>query len=239
MGHTASVTDDVPVDHRGRSRPLYQRRSKVPQPMRVARWARLAYGLFPGLRLIAMEDPRAGAPMAGLGLLTLSLAVFLTTRWDVVQEMLRRIGADPALQLVHAGLIGLMILSFECLRLGSAFLDRARADIAPRAMAALWIPSLAALLSAPATGPLAPALVEPALAAAAVLWVGVTPPALYCIVDVLLPPSATRRQVERYGPPAVAAAVLLGLGYLLLAPHPEWSAALEGYGFTVLPRWLG
>jgi hypothetical protein len=217
---------------------MYARRSGVPQPVRVARWSRLAYGLFPGLRLIATSSPRDGAPAAVLGLVTLGLAIGLATRWGVVADSLSRIGARPSVQLVQAALIWLLVLAFEFLRLGSALPERTRSEVAPRALAALWIPTLLVAVGAPAVVPLAPDWMEPAVAAAAVVWWGSTPAVLYCSLDVVMPPSSARRRFEQVGLRAFVALTLAVLLYLFVVPHPGWAEELRELGFVVLPDWI-
>src|SRR5688572_463043 len=82
--------DDPLIDHKGRSKPLYKRRSKRP-PRPSARWrpgafSKLMLGVFPGVRLMALESVPDGLPYAIIGTLALIASVLLATRLGVTFE---------------------------------------------------------------------------------------------------------------------------------------------------------
>lgn len=226
-----------PVDHRGRSRPLYSRRSGSTAPPRTQRWARLATGMFPGLRLMATESVQSGAAFAVLGMATLGMAIVMATRWEVFGETLRRIHGRHELQLFQAAGILALVVAFELLRLASCTAERQKSPA--RILAVVWLPSLLVVLSAPATGPLRPQLVEPMVAAAAVLAWGSSLPAVVSILDVILPVGAARRRVEQVGLWVYVGCTGLGLAYLFLWPHPTWAISLRKMGLSVLSSWFG
>lgn len=227
------VDEGSPVDHRGRSRPLYTPRS-AERPAAHSRWARLLYGAFPGLRTMALEDFTTGAPVAGLGLLTVAVGVFLVTSLDVTAEVLRGLDAEPALLLGQIGLIWLMVLSFEMLRLGASGVTKSRGPRAPRVLATGFWPGAAVCIGALGGAELWPALTQALFVGSLLLFLGSWPAVAYCILDVLFPPWGTRRRVERWTLGTVGGAAALIVGWLVLWPHPEWSARASWVGWDLV-----
>lgn len=180
---------------------------------------------------MALEDFSRGAPIAGLGLLTAAVGIFLFTSLDVTADVLRRIDAYPSLLLVQVGLLWLMIAAFEVLRLGSSGVDRSRGPRAPRILATLCLPGAALAAAALAEAPLWPRLCQALFVTGLIGFLGSLPAVAFCVVDVLLPPSGQRRRLERMfvrGAVGLAGLVLL---WLLAWPHPTWSARADWVGW--------
>ncbi|MGF1510524.1 MAG: hypothetical protein ACFB9M_13575 [Myxococcota bacterium] len=231
--------DDAPVDHKGRSRPIYERRSGQQQPLRTSRWARLLLGIFPGLRFMAGHDGTRGFPFMILGLLVLGACITLVSLWSVTRDQLDRIGGAPALMLLHAGLIGLLLLAFEALRLATAFPDRTRSTVrTPRFIAFGFLPSAAVVLAAPTLTPLAPRLMEAFVAASGVILLGSLPAMAASGLQPLIPPSDTRRRWMMAAALTYTGIVAMGLLWAVALPHPEWAARLERAGLVVMASWV-
>ena len=217
---------------------MYTPRSSTARPRGLSRWARLLYGVFPGLRTMAFEDFAAGAPIAGLGLVVAAVGIFLFTSLDVTAETLRRVEARPELLLVQIGLVVLMVAAFEGLRLGSSGFERSRGPRAPRVLAAACLPSTALWVAALAAAPLAPRLTQAAVVLGLLLCLGSLPAAVFCVTDMLLAPSGARRRYERLWVGGAGAISALTLLWLIVWPHPAWSARADWTGWEIVAALL-
>jgi hypothetical protein len=232
------VEEGQPVDHRGRSRPLYTPRSGH-RPRTVSRWSRLLYGVFPGLRRMALDDPRAGAPVAGLGVLVVAVGIFLFTSLDVTMEVLRRIDAHESLLMVQVGLIWLMVLAFEVLRLGSSGIERTRGPRAPRVLATLFLPALAIVVGTVAEASLLPRVNQALFVFGVLVFIGSWPAVIFCTVDMVLPASGIRDRWERFSLMSSGALSIVALLWLVLWPHPTWAERASWVGWDVVSAVLG
>jgi hypothetical protein len=233
-----ATRNDAPIDHKGRSRPLYERRGGSAQPVRTARWTRLVQGFFPGLRIIAQEDVTQGIPFTILGVVVAGVGVVLWAEWSATAAQLERLHAHPSLMLAHAGLLWLLLWAFEALRLGSAFTDRSRGPRTPRFISTLLFPSLAVVLATPVLAPLAPRPMEALVVAAAVTALGAVPATLASVLQTLMPPSGARTRMMRVAGAAYAALLLSGLGLAVAVAHPESASRVESWGLVVVGRVL-
>jgi hypothetical protein len=225
------VEEGAPIDHRGRSKPLYTPRSGN-RPHPLSRWARLVYGVFPGLRTMALDDFQAGAPIAGLGVVVAAVGIFLFSSLDVTIEVLRRIDADPSLLMVQVALIWVMVLAFEGLRLGSSGLDRMRGPRAPRILATLCLPAGAVVVGTLAEASLIPRLNEALFVFGVLAFIATWPAVAFCIADAVLPASGSRDRWERTVIIIAASASVAALAWLVLWPHPEWAQRASWIGWT-------
>lgn len=231
------MTDDLsPFDHKGRSRPIYERRSGV-GPGRTGRWTRLLLGLWPGLRIMSQQSVAAGAPYAVLGVLLISQAVLLASSWPVMEEAIVRYRARESVLLVPAGLIFASVMAFELLRLGTAH-PRASPRWSRR-LASLLLPCAGWCAAAPGLAPLAPRWVEASAFAAAVLAGAALSAAFACVVEVLAVASPRRRRWTRRAYGVMAALTGLTLAVLTFVPHPEAAERARGAGMIVLAHLLG
>lgn len=228
------MDEGSPIDHRGRSRPLYTPRSKTPRPQALKGRDKLIYGLFPGLRVMATEGFSAGGPVAGLALLVIGVGIFLFTSLDVTLEVLKRVDARPEVALIQIGLWVLAVTVFELLRLGSSGFERSRGPRAPRALATVLLPALALGYASMTSASLAPRLTEATFVTAFVLALGSLPAAVYCAIEVLMAPSEARRRAERGWVGAAGAVSGLVLVWLAFWPHPVWSARADWTGWDVV-----
>ncbi|NJK88963.1 MAG: hypothetical protein HC923_05845 [Myxococcales bacterium] len=235
-GQEVDVEDTAPVDHRGRSRPLYSPRSGA-RPPTVSRWTRLVYGIFPGLRTMAFESFSRGVPFAVLGLLTLSFGVFLATSLEVTADVIERIAASPKLELAQWGLILATVLAFEVLRFGSSGVERVRGPRAPRWLSMLFLPSLVLAIESLLASHLWPSLCQATFFGAVIVFLGAVPAVGFCTTEVLVPPSTERRRLERIATGIYGTAILGAVLYLIVIPHPEWSR-IAWYAGWDLAAWL-
>lgn len=228
------MTEDLsPIDHKGRSRPIYDRRSAI-GPARTNRWARLLVGLWPGLRIMAQRSLVAGAPYAILGALLVSQAVLLVSNWPLMEEAVAQYRARDAVLLLPAGLVFASVMAFEWLRLGTS---RA-SNRWPRILASFLLPCAGWCAAAPGLAPLAPRWVEASAFAAAVVAAAAVPAAFACVVDVLVVASPRRLRWTRRAFASMAGLALLTLLVLFLVPHPEAAERARGAGMLVLAQLL-
>ncbi len=179
--------DEPLIDHKGRTKPLYKRRTKRP-PRSQKRWrpgafTKLLLGTFPGARLIVLESVNGGLPYAIVGLLALIATVFLATRVGVTMESLRILAIEPYWFLIHAAALVVAVAIYELARMGASLEERTDKPRAARAAAALVLPTLLITIGAPKLVPLHPRLVEATWLGATVLLLGVLPATIRCVFD--------------------------------------------------------
>ncbi len=226
--------EDAPVDHRGRSRPLYPHRTGRPQS--TSRTSRVLLGLFPGLRLLASDDGRKGIPVALLGLATVAAAVFLFNSLEMTAELLERIDASPRFLSGQLGLIWLMALIFEVLRYRSS--GHTRPPTAPRAFATLCLPAALMMVGTATYARVWPELHQALFAAAAIVFFGCIPAVGFTLTDLVLPPSSGRRSIERTGLIGWMAGTTLIVVWFFVVPHPGWSRSAWYAGWDLLAELL-
>jgi hypothetical protein len=230
------------LDHKGRSKPLYARRSMRPPPgaRRLHPALDFVLGFFPGARMMAREQVVAGLAYAAIGLLCLIPGLLVTASWSTRRAQIEALGIDAQWLLPQAILVISSVVLFELLRFVSS-MDRIRGRLrTARALASLALPALAVVLGGPAVIALGPGIIEP-------LWLGawlVAMTALIAAADCL----PTRSEEEASGGWKLALGgaatfvvlALIGLGVLLLKPATTSairSAASEA-GFQIVPQLL-
>ncbi|MEM9114169.1 MAG: hypothetical protein AAGD10_11470 [Myxococcota bacterium] len=231
------MTEEIsPIDHKGRSRPIYERRSGGGGPVRTNRWTRLLVGLWPGLRIMAQGRASAGAPYALLGVLLVSQAVLLGSNWKVMEEAIAQYGAQASLLLVPGVLIWASVMAFELLRLATAHL---RPPVPwARIMASFLVPCAGWCIFAPGLVALAPRWVEASAFAAAILAAAAVPATFASVVEVLTVASPSRRRWTRWAYAGMACLGFLIVALVVLVPHPEAAGQAEGAGWRVLAALL-
>jgi hypothetical protein len=234
--------DDPLVDHKGRSKPLYKRRTKRP-PRPPARWrpgnfSRLLLGTFPGARLMVMESVPDGLPYAIVGTIALIAGVLLATRLSVTFETLRILAIKQYWFLIHCTALLVTVFVYELARLGSSLEERNDSPKAARAAASLLLPAGLIGAAAPGLIPLHPPLVEATWLAAMVLLLGALPAALRCLFDFSKLFETPRSKMLA----GMAAALLLGISLATVLGIDDArraiASAAASAGFEILPRLL-
>lgn len=228
------------LDHKGRSKPLYARRSIRPQQAQPPRALDLLLGLFPGARMMARERVASGMTYTVLGLFSLILAVIVVVGWSSRVETMTTLGIDPRWLLLHAGVVLISVTLFEALRLASSMdLIRGRLRLT-RALAALTLPCLVVLIGAPALLAFAPGPLELA-------WVA-------SLIGVAIALIATVDSVHQRSDEEASGGIKLALGgtasvlivasvtmVILWLDHgmtQRLAAAATDAGFKIIPRLL-
>lgn len=228
------------LDHKGRSKPLYARRSIRPQQAQPPRALDLLLGLFPGARMMARERVASGMTYTVLGLFSLILAVIVLVGWSSRVEKITALGIHPRWLLLHSGVVLISVTLFEALRLASSMdLIRGRLRLT-RALAALTLPCLVVLLGAPALLAYAPGPLELA-------WIA-------SLVGVAIALIATVDSVHQRSDEEASGGIKLALGgtasvlivagvtmVILWLDHgmtQRLAAAATEAGFQIIPRLL-
>ncbi|MBK8011598.1 MAG: hypothetical protein IPK13_09615 [Deltaproteobacteria bacterium] len=236
----ATSDEEQPLlDHKGRSRPLYRRRTVVrPQVWRPTHAQRILLGVLPGVRLIVLGESLRGALYAGFGALCLFATLYFAMRWASHVAGLSRLMIDPRWGLAHAGTLVLLVLGFELTRLGAALEEPARATRTPRFLAAFFLPALLVTIGAPPLVSLWPRLVEASWLAACVIALGTLPAALWCIVHSPDRPRPLAR-IWMY-PLVMGVCVAIFVAILWLVPEARTAVATfaRSHGFALLPDLL-
>ncbi len=234
--------EDPVIDHKGRTKPLYKRRTKRP-PRPPKRWrpnsfTKLLLGIFPGMRLMVLESWTDGLPYAIVGMLSLLAGVLLASRFNVTSETLRILAIRPHWFLVHAAALIVAVAVYELARMGASLEETLDRPKAARAASALLLPSALIVLFAPRLIALYPRLVEATWLAAIVLVLGSLPAAIRCVIDPgRLFESGRARMIAGvltalvFG---VAIATVLGIDDARRAV----ASAAANAGFEILPKLL-
>jgi hypothetical protein len=235
--------DEPVVDHKGRSKPLYKRRTKRPprpaaQSWRPGSFAKLLLGTFPGVRLMVLESVPDGLPYAIVGALSLTAAVLLATRTGTTLQSIENLAIKPQWFLAHAAALVLAVIVYELARMGASLEERTDKPRAARAAAALFIPAAVVVLWGPRLVALHPRLVEATWLSAMVLVIGVIPAAVRCLVDFGSTFDTPRARMLA----ALVAALLLGVGIATVLGIDDArraiASAAANAGFEILPRLL-
>lgn len=223
------------LDHKGRSRPIYAPRTPRPSQKRTKPGLDFLLGLFPGARLMADEQVGAGLAYALIGLLSLLPAVVVSISWSARAQAVTKLNMDPSWLVLHAGAALVSVLLYELVRSASSMnVDRGRVR-ASRWLAALFLPSVAAVLMGPGLVGLAPGPVEAA-------WLVAIPLAAISVVAAVDAVRA-RTETDAGRRSTGLTALFLGLslvgGLLALALSVELNASVakraESAGFVKLP----
>lgn len=232
--------DDEPlVDHKGRSRPLYKPQSPRPhdETWRPSRPVKLLLGLFPGLRLLALQNVREGLTYVLLGIFTLIGGVMLSSRWAANVDRIQHLQLRRELLVGHAALIAGTVWVFELLRLAGALAERTRGPRLPRVLASFVVPGFLVAVGSLELVSLWPRLVEPACYSAALLAAGGLPGVLWCAFDGGSRDPEQQRWLRRAGGLIVALGAGAGLA-LLLSQGDTLAESAQAHGFILLPRLL-
>lgn len=202
---------------------------------------RVLLGLVPGLRTLAYRDLGRGALSVGLGLGLLLTIALVIAGWSARSAGLERLRLDPRLDLVDLGLLMVLVLAYEGLRLAHDLEERTRRPWGPRIVAAAVIPGAVAATAIPSLVHLAPRPLEALWFSASILAVGGLPAALWCGLEHRLVVMAERR---RFGALLVLGACLVvGSAWAMELGWPHvlqgWATRASEAGFVVLPRVLG
>lgn len=231
--------EDLPlVDHKGRSRPMYKASSPKPASWRPSRFTRLLLGTFPGVRTMALFNAKSGLLYLLLGIGAAVSAVLLFDAWSRSYLTFENLAMEPRWLLLHvAALLGAIFL-FEILRLLSAIDESLRGPVAPRALAALLIPSLAVLYAAPKVVTFWPRLVESSFCAALVIVAGALPAAIWSIGMAFVRAPDSERRLG-WACATLAAFSVGGLAAAAMSMPPDVWSTLRAQGFEVLPALFG
>ncbi|MCK6549062.1 hypothetical protein L6R52_24675 [Myxococcota bacterium] len=235
------ANDEPLVDHKGRSRPMYEPRTPRPRSWRPSRPIRLLLGLMPGTRVMALESPRDGLPYLVLGLLALLPALFLVIGWPRTVAQLHSLAFDDRWMLAHAALVVVLLVVFEGLRLASFFEEHTGSLKAPRVLAALLLPSIAIAWKAPELVGIWPQLVEASWFASIVLAIGGLAGTVWCVGDGTLSTPRSRMVFRIVGLVVLIAAIA---AVVVTEPFGEatlrsLAAYARASGFRTLPGLLG
>lgn len=230
--------EDVPlVDHKGRSKPLYKASRPKPASWRPSRFTRLILGLFPGVRAMALADMKNGLFYALPGIAVAVTAVLLFNAWAKSYETFQVLAMKEKWLLYHAAALLGAVLLFELLRMLAALDENIRGPSAPRALAALFVPSLAVLYAAPKVVSFWPRLVEAAALASGVLLLGALPAAVWSI-GMAFARSPRAEKILRWTCVGIGAVGFLAAGVVFATMGDTVAAALTRRGFEVLPALL-
>jgi hypothetical protein len=229
--------DDSLIDHKGRSRPLYKPRTPRPDVWRPSKPVRVLLGLFPGTRVMALENAKAGLPYAILGMLSLIGALFMVIGWSRTEATLRALLIDERWMIVHGSALVVLLFLFEIMRLASFFEERTAGLKVPRVLAAFLLPAIATLMIGPDQVAMWPQLVESAWFAALVLALGAIAGSVWCAFDgTLQTPRA--RNIFR----AIGLAIIVGLSIAAVLTNTTSKESLKivaavshARGFRTLP----
>lgn len=207
---------------------------------RPGRLSRLALGLFPGLRIMAVKSAVGGLPYLLLGLAALVLGGLLTLQWEVARQSVRTFQIREVFLLAHASAIVLAVLVYELLRFGSTLEERYYGSRAPRFLAAFLLPALALLLGGPSIVRLWPRLVEALWLTAGVIVVGALPAAVWSAAEGFLMSHERLRRFQAIVGASILLLLVIGGGALassaaLRTDVATWAA---NSGFVMLPRLL-
>ncbi|MCB9655526.1 MAG: hypothetical protein H6729_15500 [Deltaproteobacteria bacterium] len=234
------ASDEEPIlDHKGRSRPLYRRRTIArPQVWRPTHTQRVLLGALPGLRLIVLGESARGALYAGFGALCLLATLYFGMRWASNVAGIGRLLIDERFALVHAGTLVLLVLGFELTRLGAALEEHTRGPRTPRFLATLFLPALLVTVGAPRLVHAWPRLVEASWMTGLVIALGTLPAAFWCMIRSPERPKPLARLWTYPLTMAVAIAIFVGVLWAI----PEARNAVVGFaqaqGFKLLPALL-
>lgn len=229
--------DDGAYDRRGRARPLYASSSRGATTWRPGRMARLALGLVPGLRVMAVSSTFGGLPYLVLGLTAIVLGGLLALEWELATENVRTLHIREVFLLVHAGAIVLAAAVFEMLRFGASLEERYYGSRAPRLLASLLLPALIVLFGGPEVVRLWPRLVEAAWMTAAVIVLGAVPAAIWTAAEGFLASHERLRRFQLAVGGVLASGAVLGV-IVVLTFGARLSAWAADVGFVLLPRLL-
>lgn len=231
------------IDHRGRSKPMYQRkRSRRPEKRWRPPWAlNLLLGGFPGARMLANGEVTSGIAYAAVGLFAILPAILVLGGWSSRASTLQLLSIDEAWLLLHGCVALCSVMCFEGLRLASAFDPRSRADRLPRVFAAFAVPSLIVLFGGPRLLRHAPRIIEAAWFGALVLGSGALIAAAWCSFRDLGESSRRQRLIAIVG----GVIIVIGLVVLVASGTISWqtlrmlAGSASEAGFQVLPELLG
>jgi hypothetical protein len=227
------------LDHKGRSKPLYARRTKRPEVYKPPPLVDFALGLFPGARLMAREKVVSGLSFAVIGLFALLPALIVLGSWAGKVASFDRLYIDHRWLFAHAAVAVIGLLTFELLRFASS-MDRIKGHLrATRGLAALLLPSLVVAVFAPMVVSYAPSLFESAW----LVGLGTTIVGLLAFVDCL---PAKEGESSGGGRRTMITAIVIGVALLaglgLLSIGVDTSVALErsasDAGFQIVPKIL-
>ncbi len=223
-----------------RAEPLFSPKSPRPQPWRPGRLARALLGAIPGLRQLALEDVRRGAPLVALGVALIVAFAIILSGWAARTQGLVRLRIDLRLELLEAVCLALIVFAYEGLRLVASLEERTRRPWGPRVAAAPLVPAAALVALGPAVVSHAPRLLESLWWAALVAGLGAVPPTVWCLVEDRLHIRTVRFRA------AVVSGAAVALPFLALFAAPRWfpetaevwADRAAQAGFAVLSRLL-
>jgi len=226
------------IDHRGRSKPLYQRRGTAKRPTKRWKppWALdLLLGAFPGARLMATGEVTIGIAFAAVGLFAVLPAILVLANSGGRSGELEGLAIDQSWLLVHASVALVSVVTFEILRLASAFDPRSRADKLPRMFAAFALPALLVLFGAPLVVRHAPRIIEAMWFGALILSAGALIAGAWCSLRELGDSSKRKLWLEIVGGVVVLGGIVVLVLTLDAATWNILGASAKDAGFLLLP----